>query len=343
MHRSRFATSRPSCAARRRAVSLAALVTAAAIAGCAGPQSTLDPAGRAAESIASLFWWMVAGAAVTWLLVVGLVVYYQVIRPGEHDVRRTRFLIIGGGALLPTILLGVLLVYGLAILPALVAPAPEGSLRIVVSGVQYWWRVRYEPPNGPAVDLANEIRLPVDVPVEFELQSEDVIHSFWIPSLGGKIDAFPGRRTRLALEPTRTGVLRGVCAEFCGTSHAFMSFYVEVMERDAFDAWLARQAAPAAVPADPLAARGATLFLSNGCGSCHTVRGTPADGAVGPDLTHVGARMSLGAGLLANDADAFVRWIENPAAVKPGVHMPAYDMLPDDDLRALASYLDQLQ
>ncbi len=198
---------------------------------------------------------------------------------------------------------------GLSMLPDLVAPAPEGSLKIVVSGEQWWWRVRYLPPGGEAIVLANEIRLPVGEPVEFRLESPDVIHSFWIPSLGGKMDMIPGRLTRLALEPTRTGVFRGVCAEYCGTSHALMSFYVVVMEKEEFDRWLAHQAAPAEPPAEPLAARGQELFLANGCGACHTVRGTPADGVIGPDLTHVGSRLSLAAGILPNEPDAFQRWI----------------------------------
>ena len=215
----------------------------------------------------------------------------------------TGLLIIGGGVVLPTVVLSVLLVYGLALLPTLLAPAAASAVQIAVSGEQWWWRVRYLPSNGhpEAVELANEIRLPVGERVQFHLHSPDVLHSFWIPSLGGKIDLIPGRHTRLALEPTRTGVFRGVCAEFCGTSHALMSFSVVVMEPAGFATWLAQQYAPAQPPVLPLAARGAELFLATGCGACHTVRGTPANGVVGPDLTHVGSRQSLGAGILPND------------------------------------------
>lgn len=313
------------------------------LAGCGGPQSALDPAGVGAERIAVLFWWMAAGAAVVWLVVVTLMLISYRAQAEPESQRKAKILIIGGGALVPTLVLAVLLAFGLAEMPGLLASPPEGSLRIAVSGEQWWWRVRYLPPGGPEVVLANEIRLPVGEPVELLLESPDVIHSFWIPSLGGKIDMIPGRVTRLTLEPTRTGVFRGACAEYCGASHALMAFNAVVMEKDAFGRWLARQAQPARAAADPLAARGRDLFLAHGCGACHTIRGTPADGVVGPDLTHVGGRSSLGAGILPNEPAAFRRWLAATEAVKPEVHMPAFGMLPEEELRALSAFLDGLQ
>jgi cytochrome c oxidase subunit 2 len=313
------------------------------LAGCSGPQSALDPAGRGAERIAGLFWWMTAGGTVIWLVVVGLAVYALRVRPGPHDERKTTLLVIGGGAAFPTVVLAVLLSFGLAEMPGLLAPAPEGSLRIAVSGEQWWWRVRYQPPGGAPFELANEIRLPVGERVQFLLDSPDVIHSFWVPSLGGKMDMIPGRVTRLALEPTKTGTFRGACAEYCGGPHALMSFYVVVQEREEFARWLEHQRTPARPPAGALAARGRELFLANGCGACHTVRGIPADGVVGPDLTHVGSRVSLGAGILPNEPDDFLRWIARTDAVKPEVHMPAFGMLPPRELRALAAYLEGLE
>jgi cytochrome c oxidase subunit 2 len=316
---------------------------ALALASCGGPQSALDPAGREAGRIADLFWWMVAGAVIVWLSVVGLTVYCVRARPGSQNKRRAGLLIIGGGAVVPTVVLAVLLVCGLSMLPALVAPAPEGSLKISVTGEQWWWRVRYQPAGAEAVVLANEIRLPAGEPVEFRLESADVIHSFWIPPLGGKVDMIPGRLTRLALAPTKTGVFRGVCAEYCGTSHALMSFYVEVMRKDEFARWLAHQASPAVRADDPLAVRGEALFFAQGCGACHTVRGTPANGVIGPDLTHVGSRLSLGAGILPNEPAAFHRWIANTESLKPGVQMPAFGMLAPEELRALAAYLESLK
>jgi len=216
-------------------------------------------------------------------------------------------------------------------------------MKVFVSGEQWWWRIRYEVPEGEAVVLANEIRLPVGEPVEFRLDSPDVIHSFWIPSLGGKMDMIPGRVTRLALTPTKTGVFRGACAEYCGTSHALMSFYVVVHEREDFSRWIERQRAPAFAPTAPLAAQGRELFLANGCGACHTIRGTPANGLVGPDLTHVGGRLSIGAGALPNNSDTLLRWIARTDHVKPDVLMPHFGMLPQEDLQALAFYLEGLK
>ncbi|MFG0336213.1 MAG: cytochrome c oxidase subunit II [Maioricimonas sp. JB049] len=312
-------------------------------AGCAGEQSALDPAGRGAEQIATLFWWMFGGAVVIWCVVVGLAIYAIRIAPGPHNDRQMRLWVIGGGAVIPTIVLTVLLIYGLSMLPGLVRSAPEGSLNIDVVGLQWWWRVRYPVGESEWVELANEIRVPVGEPVQFNLTSADVIHAFWIPSLGGKVDMIPGRQTQLTLDPTRTGRFRGACAEYCGASHALMAFNVVVMERAEFDEWLAAQQEPAREPDDPLALRGREVFLRRGCGACHTIRGTRADGVIGPDLTHVGSRGSLGAGTLANSPEAFRQWIAHTSAAKPDVRMPGFDMIPEDDLQALAAYLESLQ
>ena len=213
--------------------------------GCSGAQSALDPAGKAAERMADLFWWMTAGAAVVWLGVMVLMVYAVRARP-DVDRRRQAHTLILAGAITPAIVLGALLVYGLSILPQVIAPAPDGSLRVSVYGEQWWWRVRYEPPGRQPFELANEIRMPVGEPVEFLLHSNNVIHSFWIPSLGGKMDMIPGRVNRLALHATKTGTFRGACAEYCGASHANMAFDAIVVSREEFDRWMLRQSEPAA-------------------------------------------------------------------------------------------------
>jgi cytochrome c oxidase subunit 2 len=305
------------------------------------PQSALDTAGRDAAQIAQLFDVMTVGAVVVWALVVAIAVY--AIRSGEsHSQRAANLLILGGGVALPTVVLGALLAYGLPVLPAILTPAPEGALRIHVTGKQWWWRVQYMTAQG-IVETANEIRLPLNERIELQLTSPDVIHSFWVPSIAGKMDLIPGRVTRLALEPTRTGVFRGACAEYCGASHALMAFTVVVVERDEFEQWLEAQAAPAPGPADALATRGGTAFITNGCTACHTIRGTEAAGVIGPDLTHVGGRTRIGAGTLENDAAAFAEWIGETDRIKPGVHMPAFRALSRDDLSALGAYLDGLQ
>ena len=330
-----------------RKVSLPLLLLAGPVAaGCSGVQSTLAPHGQDADRIASLFWWMTGGAAAVWLFVIALAVYYARHSNGTRSGRRDRWLIIGGGVVFPTVTLTILLIFGLAMIPETVARAPEGSLQIAVTGEQWWWRVRYLRPDGQEVVLANEVRLPVGEPVQFRLDSDNVIHSFWIPSLAGKMDMIPGRVTYLTVRPTATGIFRGACAEYCGTSHALMAFYVEVMEKAAFDTWLDHQARPAMTPgqgAAPTASRGGQLFRSNGCGACHTVRGTGARGSVGPDLTHVGGRLSLGAGILEMRPDKLRDWLARTAHIKPGVHMPQFSMLPEDDLQALAAYLHGLK
>lgn len=325
------------------------------LAGCEGSQSTLAPAGRAAERIADLWWWMAGGALVVWGVVLALAVYALRLRPRKHPHRQARWLIIGGGAVFPTVVLAVLLLYGLSLMPELLEPAPEGAMRIEVEGRQWWWRVRYLPAEGEAaelevlrtlngpVELANEIRLPVGRRVELLLRSTDVVHSFWIPSLSGKMDMIPGRVTRLSLEPTRTGVFRGACAEYCGDSHALMSLYAVVQEEEELTAWLEHQARPAAAPETALAERGRRLFQAHGCGACHAVRGTAADGRLGPDLTHVASRVSLGAGLLPTEAESYRRWIEHTDRVKPGVNMPSFGVLPDGDVEALVAYLQSLE
>lgn len=324
----------------------AAMVVLVFLGACSGSQSALDPAGEAAEKLARLFWLMAAGAVVVWLGVAGLALHaWRAPRPADaqEEARRSRFFIVVCGAVIPTVVLVALLVHGLAMLPRLLEPAPPGSLRVKVVGHQWWWDVSYQAPDGRTVRTANEVHLPVGESVEFLLESADVIHSFWIPPLGGKMDMIPGRRTRLTLRPTRTGLFRGVCAEYCGTSHALMAFHVVVSPRETFDRWLEQQGRPVEPPANTPAARGLDIFLRSGCGACHALRGTEADGAIGPDLTHVGGRTSLGAGILPNDVAAFRRWLAETHRVKPGVLMPHFGMLPDEELDALAGYLDSLQ
>jgi cytochrome c oxidase subunit 2 len=286
---------------------------------------------------------MSAAGGIIWLAVVGLAVYAVRREREPYTLREGRTLIVAGGFVFPAIALAGLLSYSLATLPDYLAPVPAGSLRVSVVGEQWWWRIRYHHPDGRAIDLANEIHLPVGEPVEFQLESRDVIHSFWIPALAGKSDMIPGRRTRLRMEPLRTGFFKGLCAEYCGSSHALMGFPVVVQERKDFDAWLERESEPAAETEEPHAVRGRVLFGASGCGACHTVRGTEADGRLGPDLTHVGSRSSLGAGLLPNTVEDFEHWIARTEELKPDVHMPAFGMLPASEIAAMASYLGSLK
>lgn len=310
---------------------------------CSGVQSALSPAGLEAERVATLFWWMTGGALLTWAAVLALALVCVRADPSRRTPSRDRLLIVGAGIVVPVAVLTALLIGGLAMLPAVTVRAPDARLQITVVGEQWWWRVRYDTPGAPPVALANEIRIPVGERVQFVLESDNVIHSFWIPSLAGKIDMIPGRRTFLSLLATEAGRYRGVCAEYCGTAHALMAFDVHVMDRPSFDEWLAQQAMPAQAPSDPLGKEGQALFGAVGCSGCHRVGGSDATGDIGPDLTHIASRDSLAAGVLPNHESSLVRWLTETDTVKPDVHMPAFGMLPQASLRALVAYLNSLQ
>jgi cytochrome c oxidase subunit 2 len=176
-----------------------------------------------------------------------------------------------------------------------------------------------------------------------DLTSDNVIHSFWVPELAGKLDMIPGKTNRIRLLADEPGVYYGTCAEYCGGPHALMQFQVRALPPADYVRWLARESGPARAPAEPLAAEGAVLFQTIGCGGCHAVRGTRATGEVGPDLTHVASRLRLGAGILPNNEGTLGGWIANPQRLKPGVKMPAYSGLSARELRALSAYLEGLE
>ncbi|TKT76368.1 cytochrome c oxidase subunit II [Aquamicrobium sp. LC103] len=311
------------------------------IVGCAGIQSTLEPAGEEARLVAILLWVMTGAGAVIWLGVVALLLYATGRRRKVHGERESARLILWGGAVFPAVALVLLLAYALWLMPGLrpfVQPADD-AMRIEVTGKQFWWDVIYHLPEGGSVASANEIRLPVGERVELELKSSDVIHSFWIPALGGKMDMIPGRTNRLSLLAIKPGIFRAPCAEYCGTSHALMAFSAVAMEPDGFRQWLTERTQPSATVAEA----GSALFLRHGCGACHTVAGTGAAGKVGPDLSHVGSRETIGAGILANTEENIARFIAEPDRIKPNSHMPPFDMLPEDDIRAIAAWLKGLQ
>jgi cytochrome c oxidase subunit 2 len=315
----------------------------AALAACGDRQSVLNPKSPEALQLTQLTWLLfAAGTAILALVVIATAV-------AIHGPDRWRaFLgsdrtVTWAGVVFPVITLTLLLSYGLWLTRAnAIALDDPDALRVTVVGEQWWWRVQYQH-KGRAVDTANEIRIPASRPVIFTLASADVIHSFWVPNLGGKVDMIPGRTTRLRLRADQPGVFRGQCAEYCGGPHALMAFEVVALAEPDFQAWLETLGKLAAEPASAEALRGRDLFLSAGCGGCHTVLGTSAQGRVGPDLTHLGSRRSVGLDTLPMTQANIARFILDGQHIKPGNLMPPFRIFSVDDLDALAAYLAGLR
>jgi cytochrome c oxidase subunit II len=303
-------------------------------------QSALSPAGPAAQDVTTLVWILTIGASLILLLVTALAA--DGTRRAPAPVRSASW-VVGGGIVLPLVVLSALFLYSARFDGALGATPRPGSMRIEVEGRQWWWEVRYPRPTGPALVDANEIHVPVGAEIEFVVTSPDVIHSFWVPALGGKVDMTPGHTGRIGLRADRVGVYRGQCAEYCGVQHAHMALLVVAEPPEAFAAWLSAQAAPAGTPATEAAARGLEAFMAEGCGGCHTIRGTPASGLLGPDLTHLASRRTVAAGTLANDARAIRAFVAAGHVIKPGMRMPSYAHLQTPTLDDLAAYLASLR
>lgn len=303
-----------------------------------GVQSALNPQGPHAAVIHEISWVLFIGALAIFIIVMGIGAYAVFARRDRASKLREVPLIVGGGIVFPLVTLSALLVYSLVRAGSLAAPPDTNVVRIEVTGEQWWWRVHYLDDNGRrAFETANEIHIPVGRTVEIALASADVIHSFWIPTLAGKLDMIPGRTNRLRLVADRPGRYRGQCAEYCGGPHAFMAFFVVAQAPEDFERWAALQREPA--PALEGDHAGSGLFRAH-CAACHTIRGTPAQGTRGPDLTHVGSRFTLAAGVLPNNAGTLAGWIASSQQLKPGNLMPSFQHFSGEELRALARYLE---
>jgi cytochrome c oxidase subunit II len=306
-------------------------------------QSVLSPTGVEAERTLALTWILLSGGTA---ILLGMCVLTAIALAGRADSRRWLSddrTLIAGGIVFPVVVLTALLFYEAVgrIRPAIAeALAP---VRIAVVGEQWWWRVAYRLEDGRSIETANELQIPVGRPVRLELSTADVIHSFWVPPLSGKLDMIPGRTTVLTLMATEAGLTRGQCAEYCGGAHALMSFHVVAMPPDEYEQWLMREAAPAALPQNASDEQGLNLFLSSGCGGCHAIRGTAANGTIGPDLTHVGSRTSLAAATLRNDQESLARWITDNQHIKPENRMPAFGIFSPAELNALSGFLAGLR
>lgn len=324
----------------RCALLIALFLTAA----CRNDQSVLFPQGPRAAQIAHLAWLMFGlGAAVLAIVVIALLLALR----GRSRIRSWlagRAAVIAGGIVFPALTLTALLGYGVWVMRAdLRTFVSDEVQRIEIVGEQWWWRVAYVVTDGTRLASANEVRIPVGREVEFTLKSADVIHSFWVPALGGKVDMIPGRTTRLRVMADRPGIFRGQCAEYCGGPHALMALAVIAMPTDEFQAWLAREATSAPEPTTTTEQRGKSLFLAAGCGACHAIRGTIANGIVGPDLSRIGARRSVGVDTLTLTKANVSRFIAEGQHIKPGNPMPPFRIFSDEDRDALAAYLVSLR
>lgn len=326
--------------ARRRLGTVLLVAGIAAVAsGCGSNHSMMSPHGPDAGRTAALAWFMFSLAGlitiiVFMLLIVGL--FRDGTRPGRAF--NGHRLIIGGGIILPAIVL--LTLSGLTVWTLQSDPAgASGDVAITVIGHQYWWEVRY---NGTPAVTANEIHVPVGTQVRITLKSADVIHSFWVPALAGKVDLIPGHVNHITIRADNVGTFRGQCAEFCGIQHANMAFLVIAQPMGDYRAWLAEQTEPASAPSGKEAINGRTTFLTESCSGCHTIRGTAAAGVRGPDLTHLASRQSLAAETLPNDAAHLRGWITNSQQSKPGSLMPNIPINPKQTA-ALVAYLQELK
>lgn len=281
----------------------------------------------------TLWWVMLALGGAVFLLFLALLLRGLARGPAGRVSERNW--LVGGGLVMPLVVVAVVLGFTLVAMARLANQPTQNELIVEVNGHQWWWEVRY-PDLG--VVTANEIHLPVERPILMRVRSEDVIHSFWIPSLAGKIDLLPDKTNTMSFSANEAGTYRGVCAEFCGLQHAKMRLTALVSSQDDFDQWAAQQAEPAT----EVESRGRDVFLSAECPDCHTVRGTPADGSTGPDLTHLASRTTLAAGSIPNSTEQLTAWVRNPHAFKEGVEMEAAE-LSEADLADLIAYLESLQ
>ena len=322
------------------------LALALATSGCS-KQSILSTRSKPAHDIALLWWWMLAAATIVFLgaLAMLVVAWWRRDKPGlpffgeREDLSQGMVLVFG--IAVPLVALVALFGISDVYLVGQTAPPNPRTTRMTINvvGHQWWWEVRYD--GGRAI-TANEIHIPINTRIDVVATSADVIHSFWVPALNRKIDMVPGMRNRVLLYASRPGEYRGQCSQFCGLQHANMSLEVFAQRPDAFQTWLSRQERPAATPATAKAAEGRRLFMNSQCASCHTISGTPAQGTVGPTLTHVGSRTSLAADEIPNTPAWMTAWIHNPQKIKPGNRMPDLG-LSSPQIAAVVAYLESLK
>lgn len=328
---------------RKCVYSAIATLLALILVGCQNAPAIVDPRGPAATRIADLWWFLLGLGGLVYLAVLVFLALALLRRKEPTSTEQGLYagsrIVLLGGIIAPAVILLVVFGFTVATLNALSMPDTSDRYTVHVVGHQWWWEVRY-PDSG--VVTANEIHIPAGEPVRVVLSSDDVIHSFWVPQLQGKLDMVPGVTNAIWLQADQPGIYRGECAEFCGIQHAKMHLLIIAEPPDQFDQWLEAQRQPAVEPSDSLAQRGQQVFLSSTCGNCHAIAGTHATGRLGPDLTHFASRHTLAAATVANNRGNLTGWIADPQHIKPGAYMPPSG-LSGSDLQAILTYLETLE
>jgi cytochrome c oxidase subunit 2 len=320
------------------------------LAGCAGWQSALEAHGESAITLKQLIVLIVVVCSVVWTLVMVALIFalwrrrQSDQRPFRPDPVTERHMTV---VVSLAIAASVIVITGFTVASFFttraLSMAGGNDLTIKVRGLQWWWDIEYFGSGSEQrFQTANEIHIPVGRNIRLQLEGIDVIHSFWVPSLAGKQDLIPGRPNELILRAERPGVYRGQCAEFCGLQHAHMAFFVVAEEQPVFEEWVRLQRQNAVESSDTEAAAGRQVFLSKPCAACHAVRGTNATGTNGPDLTHVGGRKYIAAGLFETTRGSLAAWTADPQTLKPGNNMPMVP-LSAEELRAVSAYLASLK
>lgn len=321
-----------------------------------GLQSVLNPAGPQAEHIGRLWWFMLITSTVVFMVVLLFLLTALVKKPRSfhqsdespeeetRESKRRRGVVVVAATALTIGILFALMLDSFFVGRGLTAEMDrKQGVNIEVTGHQWWWEVRYQDTDASSIfTTANEIHIPVGVPVTFTLKATDVIHSFWVPNLHGKKDLIPGKVSTIWLQADKAGVYRGQCAEFCGHQHAHMALWIFAEPREQFDAWRQNQIQSAVSPTNPAEQKGQQVFLSSACVMCHAINGTPAGANVGPNLTHLASRNTIAAATLPNDRDHLAQWVSDSQQIKPGNRMPPNQLVPED-MQALLDYLQSLK
>lgn len=331
------------------------------LAGCNSLQSSFDAHGRAADQISHMQWFMTVMflviTVIMWLLF-GYAFYRRRGDLTEHapiDAGGGESWIAIGGIAIPLVVLSILFVWGLDLLRAFPIHGMHGaghqqtmahSMKpdILIVGHQWWWEIHYlNDDRSKQFITANELHLPLGKPMNIRLETRDVMHSFWVPALHGKVDLIPGMPNYLRLEASQLGEYQGECAEFCGAEHARMRILTVVQTPDEYEAWVSGQLQPAHEPTADPALAGQKLFLAGPCSLCHMVRGTQALGTTAPDLTHLASRQMIAANYYKNNDAYLEAWITHAQSLKPGAEMPNITHFTGPELNNLVAYLRQLQ